>query len=107
MSDYISRAEFERFTRYNEERYLSLFNRVLGLDLVLRGIVLPLSTQQSSEKVIQDIVWLLDDVKTQMITSDSIAPEHQKDIFASTNEMIKMLQDRLHKMEKQGNENKL
>ncbi|MCW9718387.1 hypothetical protein [Avibacterium sp. 21-599] len=73
---------------------------MLGLDLVLRGIVLPLSTtEQNSTQVIQDIVQLLENVKNQMITSDSIAPEHQKDIFASTNEMIKMLQDRLHKME--------
>ncbi|WP_410686263.1 hypothetical protein [Avibacterium paragallinarum] len=28
MSDYISRAEFERFTRYNEERYLSIEGKI-------------------------------------------------------------------------------
>ncbi|MEE6040160.1 hypothetical protein M5S04_12635, partial [Avibacterium paragallinarum] len=28
MSDYISRAAFERFTRYNEERYLSIEGKI-------------------------------------------------------------------------------
>lgn len=41
MSDraenYITREEFEQFVQFNELRYSSLFNRILGLDMAVRS----------------------------------------------------------------------
>ena len=97
--NYITREEFEQFVQYNEQRYSSLFNRVLGLDMVVRSLVLPLtSTGETAEKA-KDIIDLLDNVKSNLLQTGGIAPEHQKDVFFSLHLTLDMLQNVLKKLE--------
>lgn len=52
MSDraenYITKEEFEQFVQFNELRYSSLFNRILGLDMAVRSMILPLATSDET-----------------------------------------------------------
>ncbi|AWI51369.1 hypothetical protein DDU33_07665 [Actinobacillus porcitonsillarum] len=95
----VTREEFEQFVQYNEQRYSSLFNRVLGLDMVVRSLVLPLATTSEVAEKAKDIIDLLDNIKSNLLQTGGIAPEHQKDIFFSLDLTLDMLQNVLKKLE--------
>lgn len=104
--NYITKEEFNQFIQYNEQRYNSLFNRILGLDMVVRSIILPLSLPRNVENKAKDIIELLDGIKSNLLESGQIAPEHQQDMFFTLNSTVDMLQNILKQVQIQEKEDK-
>lgn len=95
--NYITRAEFDHFLKSNEKRYDALFNRVLGLDMVVRTLILPLASNNEVKDKVQDMIELLSSVKQSLTSSGQIALDHQQDIFFTLNVVVEMLQNILDK----------
>lgn len=100
--NYITREEFEQFVQFNELRYSSLFNRILGLDMTVRSIILPLATSGETVEKARDIIELLDNIKTNLVKSGGIAEDHQKDMFFTLDHIVDMLQNTLKRSENIG-----
>ncbi|MEG9489654.1 hypothetical protein [Mannheimia indoligenes] len=100
--NYITREEFEQFVQFNELRYSSLFNRILGLDMTVRSIILPLATSGEIVEKARDIIELLDNIKTNLVKSGGIAEDHQKDMFFTLDHIVDMLQNTLKRSENIG-----
>lgn len=100
--NYITREEFEQFVQFNELRYSSLFNRILGLDMTVRSIILPLAASGETVEKARDIIELLDNIKTNLVKSGGIAEDHQKDMFFTLDHIVDMLQNTLKRSENIG-----